>query len=92
MKTLTDLGQEYKALRAQTGKTQADVAALVGSHQEAVSRFERGRGNDFSLGRLLQLAHAIGYDLQFVPIAGRPTLTDVLQERLQSKNVGPDSR
>lgn len=92
MKTIVDIGQEYRALRKQAGKTQKEVANIVGSHQESISRFERGRGCDFSLGRLLQLAHAINYDVAFVPSKGRPTLTEVLRERLQSKNVGPDSR
>ncbi len=92
MKTVVDLGEEFKILRKQVGRTQRAVADSIGTQQEAISRFERGRGHDFSLGRLLQLAHAIGYDIQFVPLKGRPTLTDVLEERLQSKNTGPDSR
>jgi HTH-type transcriptional regulator/antitoxin HipB len=92
MKTLIDLGEDFQRLRKQSGKTQTEVAELAGIQQEALSRFERGRGNEFSLGRLLQLAHALGYDLEFVPAQNRPTLTDVLQERLQSSNTGPESR
>ncbi len=92
MKTLTDLGEEFQSLRKKNLKTQGDVAAATGMQQEAVSRFERGRGNDFSLGKLLRMAHALGYELQFVPAHKRPTLTDILEERKQSKNVGPDSR
>ena len=92
MKTLTDLGEEYQRLRKEAGKTQTEIAELSGTQQEALSRFERGRGNDFSLGRLLRMAHALGYDLEFVPITKRPNLTDVLQERLSSANTGPESR
>ena len=92
MKTLMDVGEEFQELRKQAGQTQTEVAALAGMQQEALSRFERGRGNDFSLGRLLQLAQALGYELKFVPLQKRPTLTDVLQERLQSSNTGPQSR
>ena len=92
MHTLMDAGQEYQRLRKLSGKTQTEVAQFTGTQQEALSRFERGRGNDFSLGRLMQLAHVLGYELEFVPLQKRPTLNDVLQERLQSSNTGPDSR
>jgi transcriptional regulator with XRE-family HTH domain len=92
MKTIVDVGAEYQALRKKSGKTQREIANLIGTHQELISRFERGRGCDFSLGRLLQLVHAVGYDVQFIPLEGRPTLVDVLEERLQSKNTGSDSR
>lgn len=92
MKTLMDIGAEFQQLRKQVGLTQTEVANRAGMQQEVLSRFERGRGNDFSLGRLLRMAHALGYDIEFVPLQKRPTLTDVLQERLQSANVGPESR
>ncbi len=92
MKTLIELGEEFQALRKDLRKTQTEIAGLSGMQQEALSRFERGRGNDFSLGRLLRLAHALGYELEFVPIQSRPTLDDVLKERRQSANVGPDAR
>lgn len=92
MKTVIDIGNEFQGLRKEAGKTQTEVAETIGMQQEALSRFERGRGNDFSLGRLLRLAHALGYELEFVPLKKRPTLTDVLQERMQSANTGPESR
>lgn len=93
MKTLLDLGEEFQALRKQAHKTQTEVAIMTGMHQEALSRFERGRGNDFSLNRLLRMAHVLGYDLQFVQLEKkRPTLEDVFQERMQSANVGPNAR
>jgi transcriptional regulator with XRE-family HTH domain len=92
MKTLMDLGEEFQALRKQAHKTQTVVASMAGMQQEALSRFERGRGNDFSLGKMLRLVHALGYEVQFVPMQSRPTLADVYQERKQSANVGPQSR
>src|SRR6476469_5067306 len=92
MKTLVDLGNEFQLLRKQSHKTQTEIAELAGMQQEALSRFERGRENDFSLGRLLTLAHALGYELQFLPMQKRPTLKDVFEERNKSANVGPASR
>lgn len=92
MKTLVDLGAEVKALREAAGLTQEEVASRVGMRQEALSRFERGRGNDFSAAKLLRLAQALGSDLQLVAAAKRPTLDDVLKERKASANVGPESR
>jgi HTH-type transcriptional regulator / antitoxin HipB len=92
VKTLHDLGEEFQLLRKNAHMTQEEVAAATGMQQEALSRFERGRGNDFSVGKLLRMAHALGYELQFAPLQSRPTLTDLWQERKQSKNIGPDSR
>lgn len=92
MKTLPDLGAEYQALRKQAGKTQQEVAMAVGLRQEALSRFERGRGSDFSLAKMLRLAHFLGFDLNFVSDRQRPTLDDVLQERKAQSNTGPASR
>lgn len=74
-------------LRKQSHKTQTEVAALTGMQQEALSRFERGRGNDFSLGRMLRMAHALGYELEFVALQGRPTLDDALRERRLSTRL-----
>ena len=81
MKTLADLGLEFQALRKQTGLAQQDAARRVGMRQEALSRFERGRGSDFSVAKLLRLAQTLGCDLYFAPAHRRPTLDDVLAER-----------
>ena len=92
MKTLSDLGEEFQRLR-QSGKVnQTHLAGMTGMRQEALSRFERGRGNDFSAAKLLRLAQALGYDLALVPSHGRPTLDDVLAETRASANTGPQSR
>ena len=92
MKTVVDLGAEYQRMRKDARRTQNEVAEASGMQQEALSRFERGRGNDFSLGRLLRIAHALGYELEFAPLKKRPTLAVVLEERMQSANTGPDAR
>ncbi|MBA3056693.1 MAG: helix-turn-helix domain-containing protein [Gammaproteobacteria bacterium] len=92
MKTLPDLGAEFQALRREAGKTQQEVATAAGMRHEALSRFERGRGSDFSLGKMLRLAHVLGKDLNFVSCRQRPTLEDVLLERQAQSNTGPASR
>ncbi len=92
MKTLFDLGAEYQALRKTVGKTQLEVATAAGLRQEALSRFERGRGGDFSLAKMLRLAQVLGYDLGLVSTRQHPTLDDVLQERKAQSNTGPASR
>jgi len=81
MKTLSDLGQEFQALRKANHQTQSEVGVRAGLTQEALSRFERGRGTDFSLAKLLRLAHALGHDVALVSAGARPTLDDVLAER-----------
>jgi transcriptional regulator with XRE-family HTH domain len=92
MKTLSDLGDELQRLRQSAKRNQTHLAEATGMRQEALSRFERGRGNDFSVAKLLRLAQALGYDLAFVPSHGRPTLDDVLAETRASANTGPESR
>ncbi len=87
MKTLVDLGHEFQLLRKNAGLTQEAAAARVGMTQEALSRFERGRGTDFSAAKLLRLAQALGHDLAFLPADRRPTLEDVLAERRGEKNA-----
>ncbi len=92
MKTIAALGVELQLLRTQAKMTQGRMANATCMRQEAVSRFERGRSNDFSVVKLLRMAQALGYDIQFVPAPGRPTLHDVLAEIRASANTGPTSR
>ena len=92
LETLPDVGARFRALRKQAGKTQSGLAAEVGMRQEALSRFESGRGADFSLAKLLRLLHALNAEMDFVSAAQRPTLSTLLNERRQNANVGPDSR
>ena len=92
MGTLPDVGDRFRQLRKQAGKTQSEVASAVGMRQEALSRFESGRGADFSLTKLLRLLQVLDVELDFVSATRRPTLSAVLEERRRNANVGPDSR
>jgi transcriptional regulator with XRE-family HTH domain len=89
MKTIVALGAEFQALRKDAGLTQEETARRVGMRQEALSRFERGRGSDFSVAKLLRLCQALGRDLDFAPVHKRtPTLDDVLAERRAGLGYG----
>jgi len=90
--TLADVGRCFRALRKAAGKTQTDVARLVGMRQEALSRFESGAGADFSLAKLLRLLQALDLEMAFNPAVRRPTLDEVLLEVKQGHNSGPDAR
>ncbi len=92
MHTLPDVGRQYRALRKSAGKTQLEVAKAAGMRQEALSRFESGSGNDFSLVKLLRLLQALDMALDFKPAIRRPTLNDLLQERRSNSNTGPGAR
>ncbi|MEI8169116.1 MAG: helix-turn-helix transcriptional regulator [Rhodoferax sp.] len=92
MKNLPDLGEQFQTLRKAAGKTQDEVALAAGMRQEALSRFERGRGGDFSLAKMLRLLQVLGMEMEFVPATRRPTLDSVLDERRASQNIGPGSR
>lgn len=92
MPALTDLGEQFQALRKTTGQSQQTVAAAAGMRQEALSRFERGRGADFSLAKLLRLAQVLDLELDFKPATRRPTLNTLLAERRSNRNLGPEAR
>lgn len=92
LETLDDLGARFRQLRKAAGLTQTELARQLGMRQEALSRFESGRGTDFSAARLLKLLHALGLGLDFVPLDRRPTLDDTLLERRRGDNVGPQAR
>jgi len=92
METLPDVGNRFRQLREKADKTQSEVAGAVGMRQEAISRFESGRGADFSLTKLLRLLQVFDMELDFVSATRRPTLSSVLEERRHNANVGPDSR
>lgn len=93
VETVPDVGAALRRRRKQAGKTQVEVAAAVGMRQEALSRFESGRGADFSVAKLLRLLQVLDLQLDFQSVAPRrPTLNTVLQERRSNANVGPDAR
>jgi transcriptional regulator with XRE-family HTH domain len=90
--TLPDVGRRFQQLRKAAGKTQTEVALAVGIRQEALSRFESGRGNDFSLAKLLRLLEILELRMDFAPVTRRPSLVDVLKEVRTGANTGPHSR
>lgn len=90
--TLPDVGRRFQALRKAAGKTQTEVASAVGMRQEALSRFESGAGNDFSLAKLLRLLEVLELELDVKPATRRPSLNDVLNEVRQGHNTGPQAR
>jgi HTH-type transcriptional regulator / antitoxin HipB len=93
MKTVVELGAELKARRRELKKSQTALAVETGLRQEVLSRLEHGRLADFSVGKLLLLAHALGLDVTLTPLAPRrPTLDTLLDERKQGANTGPTSR
>lgn len=92
MSTLPDIGKRFQALRKAAGKTQVEIAKITDMRQEALSRFERGRGNDFSMSKMLRLLQALDLEMSFHPVTARPTLDKVLEERRAGGNVGPDAR
>jgi HTH-type transcriptional regulator/antitoxin HipB len=93
MKTMVDLGAELKARRQEMKKSQVELGAESGLRQEVLSRLEHGRLADFSVGKLLRLAHALGLEVTLTPLGRRrPTLDTLLEERKQGANTGPESR
>ena len=92
METLPEIGQRFRELREAAGKTQSQIASAAGMRREALSRFECGRGTDFSLVKLLRILTVLDAELNFVSVTRRPTLEKILEERLRNPNVGPNLR
>jgi transcriptional regulator with XRE-family HTH domain len=92
LRTVPDVGRRLKALRKKIGKTQTEMAACAGLWQESLSRFESGRGVDFSLAKLLKLLDTLGLEIDFKPTTRRPTLNDLLDERRKGNNSGPGAK
>lgn len=61
--------QIYAILRA-SGRTQVEIAKLLGVQQPQVSLLMRNRTGNFSVGRLMEFLTALGRDVQ---ITVRPT-------------------
>lgn len=61
-----DLAQLLRARRVELGITQERLASLVGVHRTSVILFEQGKRSG-SLAFVLELAHALGMDLELRP-------------------------
>ena len=93
MRTMADLGAALKARRQELKKSQVQLGTESGFRQDVLSRLEHGRLTDFSVGKLLRLAHALGLEVTLTPLSrSRPTLDTLLDERRQGTNTGPQSR
>lgn len=93
MKTVVDLGTELKARRQEIKMSQTALGRESELRQEVLSRLEHGRLADFSVGKLLRLAHALGLEVTLTPLVRRrPTLEVLLSEVKQGANTGPASR
>ena len=67
MQTLQDLGVMVARHRKALGLRQRVVALQAGITASSLSRFERGRVNDFGSRKLLAVMRALGMDLSAVP-------------------------
>ncbi len=74
-----DIRKEYEALkpkyeiiqaiiarRNELSLSQRELARLVGMHQPAICRLERG-DNNITIGTLFRVAHALNLDIEFKP-------------------------
>lgn len=77
---LSDLGQQFAALRKQNRHSQQQVAEMSGIDRTTVSRFESGRLAELGFNKI-QRMFAL-YDQELTPRTRKPpTLDDLLRER-----------
>lgn len=57
----TTVGQNIRRVRETAGKTQSDLAQMIGSTQSQIGKYERG-AQDMTLTRLIQIAEALSVD------------------------------
>ena len=67
MTTFQRLGEIFLQRRKALGKTQAQIARDAGLRQEEISRLENARLPDFTVSKLLKLAHALHLDVSMRP-------------------------
>jgi transcriptional regulator with XRE-family HTH domain len=78
-------------LREQLGKSQVELAEILGTSQPNVSQLERSE--DLQLSSLARYVHALGGQLQINVVVGDATyrLVDDVEENVQTKSL-PDLR
>ncbi len=87
---MNSIGDQVKAVRAQQGLTQSDLAARAGVARRTVIELEQGGG--ITLVNLEKILRSIGLNLVAQPIASaRPTLDQILAEKEEedSRRFGP---
>ena len=87
IRTLTDLGAQVKALRADSPLGVVEIAQKSGRSRTVLNRLERGQ--DVSLSSLMSILQVLGYTLQIVP-SGRPTLQEMSRRFAQSDGNGDE--
>jgi len=74
IRTPIDLGQQVKALRAESGLGVVEIARKSGRSRDVLNRLEKGA--DVSLSSLLDLLQTLGHTIAIVPL-GRPSLQEM---------------
>ncbi len=87
---MNSIGDQVKAVRAQQGLTQSDLAARAGVARRTVIELEQG--GSITLVNLEKILRSIGLSLVARPIApAKPTLDQILAENEEedSRRFGP---
>jgi transcriptional regulator with XRE-family HTH domain len=85
METLADVAQALRALRAETGLTQEQLAKRASVSRVTLARMEIASQGDMSVATLLRLLAAAGHEMTFTRRAGHSrTLEDILAEQRKS--------
>ena len=66
LKPKYEIIQAIIARRNELSLSQRELARLVGMHQPAICRLERG-DNNITVGTLFKVAHALSLDIEFKP-------------------------
>lgn len=81
MSTLADVADQLKAVRRETGLSQAELADRAAVSRTTLARMETLAKGDMSVSVLLRLLEAAGYDLKVVKAGHTRTLEDILAEQ-----------
>ncbi len=88
MSTLADVADMLKAVRTQTGLSQAELASRARVSRVTLARMEKLARGDMSVSALVRLLEAAGYDLKAVKVGHARTLEDILAEQ-RSRGTEP---
>ncbi len=84
METLAEVAEALRALRAESGLTQQQLARRASVPRVTLARMETASQGDMSVATLLRLLGAVGHEMAFARPAGHSrTLEDILAEQRQ---------
>lgn len=63
MTTTTDIGNVIRDRRRELGRSQAELAGMIGMSRQWIVRFENGYEASATVEHLLSLAHALDIDI-----------------------------